>query len=165
LILLTFPILSANVFDNSLIAPEFQILGAVPDILRTPHSPTPDRKIGHISTGGPTDPVTEESTITMSQGDAPAIVDTYPPPPSPGDSGDSETILPERATPSNDAGVATDLTAASLGTSSETGAGVPMLGSLVGKAKDKRYLRPGKMVPGPALTARYEVRPSDQPHY
>ena len=98
----------------------------------------------------------------MSQGDAPAIVDTYPPPPSLGDSGDSETILPEQATPSNDAGVATDLTAASLGMSSETGAGAPMSGSLVGKAKDKRYLRPGKMVPGSVLTARYEVCPSDQ---
>ena len=167
MILLTFSILSANVFADSLTAPEFQILGTVPDILRPLDTPSPDREIGDISTRGPTDPVTEDipqSTITTSQGDASATIETCPPPPSPDGSEDSETILPERATPSssNDAGVATDLTAASHGTSSDTGAGAPMSGSLVGKAKDKRYLRPGKMVPGSALTARYEVCPSDQ---
>ena len=182
--LLTLYIYSTNFLDNSCAATRFPILDVVPD--RLPHTPTIDHERAEVADP---DHATEDirpAATTATIQDAPVTVDMGPIPSNPDASG--KTILPGLDTSTQGVGCsdeavgATDLTAASLGGSSnigpieslsEQGANEPMaptapdLASLTADALDQknpRYQRKSKMVVSTTTTARYGVHSPYQGH-
>jgi hypothetical protein len=177
--LLSFSIRSADVFDHSRPARQFQILDTVPNVVPSPCTPATDRETRDNS------PSDVDDHIVEGVDDNPAAVDTIPSP-NPDDSG--ESIVPnthtqrELAGPPNEEAHATDPITASLRISSHEGdvastseqdarnpaaSATPdpsLLAINTKSANEKRYQRAQKMVPGTALTVRYDVHTPHQSH-